>query len=182
MTSHPGIRRASSSDSPVLRVAVAPARTISAGKDNDLIGASARCLLTRFLCCASSSPDGGAASERVRTGTLDADVNELTNQLNTPIEMDELVVAVATGQAHERRISRRVRVRRRRSLLIDEDLGRSADPFLVGRQSDAVLEVEQSLEPALLLGPRHVIVQPRGRRPGPHGEGRGEDRLEADLA
>ena len=117
------------------------------------------------------------AHQRIRTGALDSDIDKPADQIRPTIEVDELVVAVAAGNSWRTAV-----VRRRRSDLIDQNLRRASDPGIVGLAADALLEIEQRLKPALLLGARHIVVESRRRSAGPDGERRRKDCLETDLA
>src|SRR4051812_10891225 len=151
---------ATASESAVLPVAVVPQMTTSGGRPGSGV----------------ERPD-----ERVRTRVFDADVGEAAYQLGVAIEMNELVIAVAPGQPDCAGGRLRIRVTARRPLLIDEHLCRATNPALVRFAADAFLLFEQSLQPALLLGARHVIDELGRWCSGPHGEGGSEDCLEADF-
>ena len=92
------------------------------------------------------------------------DVDQPADQLRFAVEVDELVV----GDCGRQRVAAAVPVvvLSWRSDLVDEHLGRATDPRLVGRQTDPLLQVEQGLQPALLLGARHVVVSRAAGVPG----------------
>src|SRR5687768_13864122 len=129
-----GSRSASASDSGVLPVAVAPQMTISGGAGSSADERSDKC---------------------VWPGALDAHVDQSTEECFLAVEVDELVLAVAAGDAWS--VARAVAVRRWGAQLIDQDLGRAAHPAGVGLGADLLLQVEQRLQAALLLGSRHVV-------------------------
>ena len=82
---------------------------------------------------------------------LDAHVDEAADQLRRAVEMHELVLRLrpdTRGAAAAVVIA----VRRVAADLVDEHLGRPPDPALVRGAADPLLQVEQRLQPALLLG------------------------------
>src|SRR3954447_6995039 len=127
MISVPAMASATARARRVLPVAVGPPMTSSGGKS--LLG------------------DG--TDERIRAGVLDAHVDHLPNKVGRACEMDELVVPVAAR--HPRRCVPAGFVRTRGANLVDQHLGRRADPLLVRSQTDPLLQVEQRLQPALLF-------------------------------
>src|SRR5215210_5096886 len=112
MISAPASRSASTSDNPVLPAAVGPQITMSGG---------------------SNLSAGAGADQRVRSRVLDTDVDEAADQLRRALEMHELVVPVAAGDS---RRAAAFAVARRRPHLVDEHLGRAANPRVVRVAAD----------------------------------------------
>src|SRR5439155_12458144 len=121
---------------------------------------------------------GEIASKGVWAGVLDTHADELAKKVRRAGNVDEPVVPAAAGEVdlalpHSMWCPGRVAglvimvVRARRHDAVHEDLDRLSLPGTVSLEADRLLECEQLVEAASLVGRRDVIRQLRGRRTGP---------------
>ena len=176
-------RSASSMARPVLPVAVGPPRTMS--------GAGVRRSSGRV------PRSGERPAERVRAGVLDADADELRRRASgepatwtslfsrdRPARCDDAVGKVRERVARLGGARRRPRRRGRGCAAATTVSTRTSvvapDPRPVALEPDPLLERQQRVEAAALLGGRHVVGEPRGGRAGPLAVRRREDLVVAD--
>src|SRR5439155_3499913 len=127
---------------------------------------------------------------------LDAGADKAAEERGIPAEVDELALARPAGEVDRAIAGRRlcapmgalvgslvvVVVAARRNDRIDKHLGLPLEPGAVALEPDRLLDGEELVEPAPLLGRRAVVREPRRRCARAWRERRGEDLVVAHLS
>jgi len=124
------------------------------------------------------------ASQRVRAGVVDADRHGSPDEHLVTGQMDELVASAPAGEAAplpRHRCGRRLVVVFPRGVDgVDQDLDLAADPGFIPFEPDRLLDRQEGVEAAAFDIRRHVVGEPRRRRPRPRRIRRREDLVVAD--